>query len=273
MAPSVLTVLTAARTGSRVVRYLIRPAWKVARHRLAPWPRDPWALAPRKGWPGGRPLRPARHSELGRRALGFTGLLLRGVLGVVVVVPLLVLFGGLLALGIDAAGWLLGLTLLLAVLGLIRTAVRGARLLSAPATEEAAGTRPSGALALSPGQDEDHLLTLLRSSERALPAATRPALHATVIATRDALRATADDPALDRDAFDARQAAREDLPALLHTYQAAPRTPETERLFLGQLDLIGRRMQAVAQERQNVHVRTLETQRRYLESKYGEDRK
>lgn len=71
--------------------------------------------------------------------------------------------------------------------------------------------------------------------------------------------------------FDARQAAREDLPELLRTYGSGRRTPEADRLFLEQLDLIGRRMQEVVHERQAQHVRVLTAQRRYLESKYRED--
>ena len=58
---------------------------------------------------------------------------------------------------------------------------------------------------------------------------------------------------------------------LLHTYGSGRRTPEADRLFLEQLDLIGRRMQEVVHERHAQHVRVLTAQRRYLESKYRED--
>ncbi|MEW6421426.1 MAG: hypothetical protein AB1511_06835 [Deinococcota bacterium] len=257
MALRVTRLSFAARTGSWVVRSLVRPAWRMVWRRLAPWPRDPWApLTVRK---------PAPRPDLGR-VLGLTTLVLQSVLGFLLVVPLLVVLGIGTALGVHVAAWLLGVTLLLALLGLIRNVIRGARLLSAapaPAAVLSGEARPLS-------RDEDELLALLRSGERALPASARSALHATVIATRDALRCTAGDAALGRDAFDARQAAREDLPELLRTYHAAPRTPETDRLFLGQLALIERRMRGITRERQQQQARALEAQRRYLESKYGE---
>ncbi|WP_034385225.1 hypothetical protein [Deinococcus sp. YIM 77859] len=255
MAPHVTTVFTAARLGSRVVRSLTRPV----RHRLAPWPRDPWATPPR----------PALLPDLGRRTRALTWLVVQGVVGLFVVLPLLFFFGLLLALGWDPAGWLLGLTLFLALLGLLRAVIRGARLLSPQPLPDPAARSGVSSLA-TVADDETRLLTLLRSGERALPAAGRAALHATVIATRDALRATAEDAALGRDAFDAQQAAREDLPELLRTYRAAPHTPETERLLLGQLTLIERRMKEITRERQERQLRALEAQHRYLESKYGE---
>lgn len=232
-----------------------------SRTRLIAGAEDPWQSPGRPGLP-----RPALPPDLGRRARGLTWLAVQSVVGLVVVVGLLILFGFLLAMGWDPAGWLIGLTLLLAFLGLARTAVRGSRLLSsAPVAPEAVAAAPGSSLA----GDEAQLLALLRAGERALPAPTRSALHATVIATRDALRVTADDPAFGRDTHDARQAAREDLPELLRTYQTAHPTPETDRLFLEQLDLIGRRMQEVVHERQAQHVRTLTAQRRYLETKYS----
>lgn len=206
---------------------------------------------------------------LGRRALGLAALVLQSVLGVLVVVPILVVLGIGTVLGVHAAAWLLGLTLLLALLGLVRTVICGARLLSPQRLPDAIAKPDVPALARV-ADDEARLLALLRSGERTLPAATRSALHATVSATRDALRATAGDVTLGRDAFDARQAAREDLPALLRTYHAAPHTPETDRLFLAQLALIERRMRGIIQARQAQQVRALEAQRRYLESKYGE---
>lgn len=279
MAPSTLTVLSVARTGSRVVRYLLRPAWKAARsrQRLAPWrlsrisgvrPHDPWAPLPPGRAP--RPALPAPRPGRGRRAGELVRLVFQSLLGAVVGSLLLLLFGVLLALGIDPAGWLLGVTLLLALLGLIRTAVRGARLLAPPAGQEVA--RPAVPAALTLGDDEDSLLALLRTGERALPTPALPALHATVIATRDALRATADGPALDRSGFDARQAAREDLPELLRMYGSAPRSAAADRSLAEQLRLIERRMREVAHERQALQVRALDAQHRYLESKYGEKR-
>lgn len=218
---------------------------------------DPWVPSPRPALP-----RPALPPDLGRRARGLGWLAVQGVLGFVVVLGLLLLFGILLALGWDPAGWLIGITLILAFLGVVRTALQGRRLLTpAPEVPLAQAT---------PEDDEARLLRLLRSGERALPPAARPAFHAAIISTRDALRLTSGDGALGRDAFDARQAAREDLPELLHTYRAAPRTPDAERLLVSQLDLIGRRMGEVVHERRGQHTRTLEAQRRYLESKYGE---
>lgn len=208
--------------------------------------------------------RPALPPDLGRRAKGLSWLAVQGFFGFIVVTTLLALFIILLALGWPPAGWLIGLTLLLALLGAVRATVQGRRLL-APAPE--APLAQAG-----PGDDEARLLRLLRSGERALPPAARPAFHAAVISTRDALRLTSGDEALGRDAFDARQAAREDLPELLHTYQAAPRTPDAERLLVSQLDLIGRRMGEVVHERRGQHTRTLEAQKRYLESKYGDER-
>lgn len=217
---------------------------------------DAWAAAPRPALP-----RPALPPDLGRRAKGLTWLAVQSVLGFVAVLGLLLLFGLLLALGWDPAGWLIGVTLILAFLGVARTFFQGRRLLSpAPEVPLAQAT---------PDDDEARLLRLLRSGERALPPAARPAFHAAIIATRDALRLTAGDETLSRDAFDARQAAREDLPALLQTYRAAPHAPDAERLLVSQLDLIGRRMGEVVHERRGQHTRTLEAQRRYLESKYG----
>ncbi|WP_019585953.1 hypothetical protein [Deinococcus apachensis] len=256
MAPPVTTLYTAARTGSRVVRYLIQPA---TRH--AGVSRDPWL-------PPGRPGHPVqRGASLLRRALGLLVLIVLSVLGALLLVPLLALLGLGTAFGSDVAGWMLGFTLLLGAFGVVWTVRRASCLITAadepePITLDAPGRAGS--------DGEAGLLAVLRTGERVLPATTRSALQATVIATRDALRATADDVSLSREAYDARQAAQQDLPDLLRTYHAAPRSPETDRLFLGQLDLIGRRMQGIVQERRGQHTRTLEAQRRYLESKYGE---
>ncbi|GBF05119.1 hypothetical protein DAERI_030285 [Deinococcus aerius] len=257
MAPSVTTLYTAARTGSRVVRFLVQPA---TRHGGVF--RDPWQS------PGGPDHPVRRGASLLRRALGLLVLIVLSVLGALLLVPLLALLGLGTALGSDVAGWMLGFTLLLAALGAVWTARRASRLITAVDEPEPVTLDAPGGLRRD---DETGLLALLRVGERALPAPARSALHVTVIATRDALRATADDTSLSREAYDARQAAREDLPELMRTYRAAPRSPETDRLFLGQLDLIGRRMQGIVQERRGQQARTLEAQRRYLESKYGEE--
>lgn len=259
MAPRVTTVLTAARAGSRVVRYLIRPAGQSARPGLrAP---DPW-LAPQ---PPAHPLR--RGANLARRALGLGVLLVLSVLGALLLVPLLAVLGIGTASGSHLAAWFLGFTLLLGLFGTVWTFRRASRIITVPREPEAAppdGTAPTA-------DDEAGLLALWRAGERALPAASRTALRDTVLATREALRATADDASLGRDAFDARQAAREDLPDLLRTYRAAPLSAATDDLFLGQLRLIERRMQGIAHDRQAQQTRALEAQRRYLESKYGEE--
>ncbi|WP_102125749.1 hypothetical protein [Deinococcus planocerae] len=270
MAPvNPLTVFTAARTGSRVVRYLIRPARRLSPANLDLSGRDPWLPSER---PGGRPGETLRRgASVARRAAGLFVLLALCVLGAVLLGPLLLLLGVGTAFGSDVAGWMLAFTLLLATFGAVWTARRAAHLIRARedqvgvVTLDAPGTLGSGG-----ADDEAGLLALLRGSERALPPSTRAALHATVIATRDALRVTSGDLSLGRDAFDARQAAREDLPELLRTYRAAPRTPEADRLLLGQLTLIERRMGEVVRERQRAQSRTLDAHRRYLEGKYGE---
>ena len=206
-----------------------------------------------------------RGADLGQRALSLGGLLLLGLMAFAVFVTLLFGLGILLANGNAAAGWLMGLVLILGLVVAAWIGRRASSVLRAPPVSDVPDAPPSVR------DDEMNLLALLRTGERALPAPGRAALHATVIATRDALRLTADDAAFGRDTHDARQAAREDLPELLHTYQSGRRTPETDRLFLEQLDLIGHRMREVVQERQAQHVRVLTAQRRYLESKYRED--
>ncbi|WP_216325471.1 hypothetical protein [Deinococcus aestuarii] len=273
MAPvNPLTVFTAARTGSRVVRYLIRPARRLSPANLDLSGRDPWLPSGRPGERPGGTLR--RGASVARRAAGLLVLIALGVLGALLLGPLLLLLGVGTAFGSDVAGWLLGFTLLLAALGAVWTARRAALLIRAREEQEGLVTLESsgGSGRASGADDEAGLLALLRGSERALPSSTRTALHATVIATRDALRVTANDLSLGRDAFDARQAAREDLPELLRTYRAAPRTPEADRLLLGQLALIERRMSGVVRERQRAQARTLDAHRRYLEGKYGERR-
>lgn len=264
MAPvNPVTVFTVARTGTRVVRALIRPARRLPEGVLDTWGQDPWM-------PPERPPALRRGVSVVRRAVGLLVLLALSVLGALLLGPLLLLLGFGTAVGSDVAGWLLAFTLILGTLGAVWTARRAARLIRAE--EDAPGTVTLDAPAGATGAEEAGLLALLRGGERALPPALRAPLHATVIATRDALRVTAGDSALNRDTHDARQAAREDLPELLSTYRAAPRTSETDELLLGQLALIERRMRGVTHERQRAQTRTLDAQRRYLEGKYGERR-
>ncbi len=268
MAPSVTTILTVARTGSRVVRSLIRPARR-GPGTLRELGYDPWLT------PDGTEGLRRRASRLARRGAGLGKLALQGVLGAVVALPLLLIFGVLFALGFDPAGWLLGLTLLLAVLGLVRTAVRASRLMRAPDEDLNAGGAEGAATAGSQNpslqSDEAGLLELLRRHERTLPSPTRTAFHAAVIATRDALRASAHDATLDRDTFDVRQAAREDLPGLLAAYRASPVTATNDAELERQLQLIERRMAAVIQDRAARRQRVLEAHGRYLETKYLQD--
>lgn len=265
MAPRVTTLLTVARTGSRVVRSLIQPPQRGPGHSglrgVRDLGHDPW-LTP----DGPEGLR-RQAARLARRGAGWGKLTLQSVLGAVVIFPLLLLFGVLFALGIDAAGWLLGLTLLLGLLGLVRTAVRATRLLNAP-DEEVTPAASQAALPASVQADETRLLGTLRTHERALPPASRVAFHAAVIATRDALRASQDDAVLDRDSFDVRQAAREDLPELLETYRTVPPTPANQAELQRQLGLIEGRMAAVVRDREAQKSRALKAHGRYLEKKY-----
>ena len=265
MAPSVTTLLTVARTGSRVARFLIRPAHRGPGN-VRELGHDPW-LAPALGTGGAGDLR-RQATRLARRGMGLGKLTLQGVLGALVVFPLLLIFGVLFALGFDPAGWLLGITLLLGLLGLVRTAVGATRLMNAP--DEEVLPQQAAALPASLQADEARLLGTLRTHERALPPASRVAFHAAVIATRDALRASADDAMLDRDTFDVRQAAREDLPELLATYRTAPPTPANQTELQRQLGLIEGRMAAVVRDREAQKGRTLKAHGRYLEHKYLE---
>lgn len=89
-----------------------------------------------------------------------------------------------------------------------------------------------------------------------------------MIATRDALRASQDDAVLDRDSFDVRQAAREDLPELLETYRTVPPTPANQAELQRQLGLIEGRMAAVVRDREAQKSRALKAHGRYLEKKY-----
>ncbi|AXG99070.1 hypothetical protein DVJ83_07745 [Deinococcus wulumuqiensis] len=195
--------------------------------------------------------------QVARRGVSLAVLLLLAGLGTLLLLGVLLVLGIGVANGSAPAGWLLA-TALLGVLGLLWTGWKAARLLRTPLT-----LPPAAASA-----EENDLLRLLRQHERALPPATRPALHATVIATRDALRATAGDTTLSRAAFDARQAAREDLPDLLTAYRALPDPTANEAALLEQLRLIEQRMVEVRHERTPAQQRTLAAHGHYLTDKY-----
>lgn len=263
MAPHVTTVLNVARTGSRVVRYLIQPAKRAdltSMKSTSEWGHDPWlpqSEAQRKL---------SRGANLTRRGLGLMTLLLLAVLGAIVLGVAVLLLGIGVASGSDIAGWLMGLTLLIGAIGAYWTARRASRLLRAESDVPVPAAFPP-----TPDGDEASLLTLLRTHERALPAATQAAFQATVIATRDALRLTAQDSALQRDTFDVRQAAREDLPELMDAYRAVPPSRQSDQQLLEQLSLIEQRMQAVTSERVSHRQRDLSANGRYLRDKYEAD--
>ncbi|GGK22518.1 hypothetical protein GCM10008955_15050 [Deinococcus malanensis] len=219
---------------------------------------DPWL----------RPRGPAWHLERGRnlsrRAAGLFVLVLISLLGAGVVGLAVVLLGFGVLQGNDVAGWLLALTLLLGLLGALWATRRARQLIR---------TEPqvSGGAPIDLPQDEAQLLSTLRAHQRALPAPARAAFQTTVLATRDALRLTAEDTTLERDVFDARQAAREDLPELMRAYQSAPRDERTDRELLDQLRLIEGRMQRVVQVRGEAQGRILRAHGRYLQDKYDPD--
>lgn len=261
------TIVTVARTGSRVVRYLIRPAQRLqgGSITLMTRGRDPW-LPPPTGSAAHAASRARRAGSLVRRMLGLVALLILGVLGALLVGPLLFLLGIGTASGSDVAGILLALTLAAAAFGVYWTASRARAILHAPED-----TTPPTTLDLTGAatNDEASLLTTLRLHERTLPAPARAALHATAIATRDALRVTAHDQALGRDTYDAQQAARRDLPDLLSAYRAAPPTSAADLELLMQLGHIERRMRSVSSERAGQGQRKLEAHGRYLKDKYS----
>ncbi|RJF73063.1 hypothetical protein D3875_17455 [Deinococcus cavernae] len=266
MAPPVTTILSAARAGARVVRALIAPAQGSAQQphlgqSVNQFGRDPWlpqSAAQQK-------LR--RGASVTRRGLGLATLMGLSVLGAVVIgtISLLLLIFGVLQ-GSAAAGWLLAFTLLIGLFGMIWTARRASNLLSPPP----APTVPL-ADAQAAADGEQGLLTLLHTHERALPASTQGAFRATVIATRDALRVSAGENMLSREAFDARQAAREDLPELMDAYRSVPPTPHSDQQLLEQLSLIEGRMHTVIQQGRAAQERRLSAGRQYLEDKYQPD--
>ncbi|ACO46725.2 hypothetical protein DEDE109153_10515 [Deinococcus deserti] len=253
MAPRVRAGFKAVRTGSRVVRGLLRSPSPGLPRLAQP---DPWL----------RPRGPAWHLERGRnlsrRAAGLLVLVLLSLLGAGVVGLAVLLLGLGVLQGSDLAGWLLALTLLLALLGLLWAMRRAGQLIRTD-SQVSGGTAASDL-----PQDEEQLLSVLRTHQRALPPPTRAAFQTTVLATRDALRLTAGDTTLERDVYDARQAAREDLPELMQAYQSAPRDARTDRELLDQLRLIEDRMQRVVQVRGEAKGRALRAHGRYLQDKY-----
>ena len=263
MAPSVPRVKTVARTAGRAAARVApllrgpepadpRPAWTEA----GPghddgvhddWAHDDWALAPASA---NRPALNLQHAaergrNLTRRALGLGVLLLLTLLGAGVVSVVMVLLGVGLAAGSDVAGGLMVFTLLLALSGAWLAARRAGELLRPQSQSQSRLAPPVPA---PPEPDaEAALLQTLRAHEHHLPPQARAAFHATVMATRDALRATAADVQMNRDAFDARQAAREDLPELMDAYRAVPRDPRNDTQLLEQLRLIHTRMAHITQ--------------------------
>lgn len=261
MAPHVTTVLTVARAGSRVVRYLIRPARHPALG-LSATGRDPWLEAR-------PPARLRRGASVARRGLGLVMLLVLALLGASVVGTVAVLLGIGAASGSAVAGWLLGFTLLLGLLGTFWTGRRALNLLRAdhelPADVDRAAALPTAAA------DEAGLLRLLRQHEGALGAPARTAFHRTVIATRDALRLAEDEPTLSRDTYDVQQAAREDLPELMAAYRAVPASRASDEQLLEQLRLIETRVQEVGARRAAQRRRMLGAHGDYLRGKYQGD--
>ena len=260
MAPSVPRVKTVARTAGRAAARVApllrgpepadpRPAWTEAGPGHDDGGHDDWALAPA---PANRPaLNLERAAERGRnltrRALGLGVLLLLTLLGAGVVSVVMVLLGVGLAAGSDVAGGLMVFTLLLALSGAWLAARRAGELLR-PQSQSQSQSRLAPPVPAPPEPDaEAALLQTLRAHEHHLPPQARAAFHATVMATRDALRATAADVQMNRDAFDARQAAREDLPELMDAYRAVPRDPRNDAQLLEQLRLIHTRMAHITQ--------------------------
>lgn len=265
MAPHVTTVISVARLGSRAVRYLIQPAKtaSTAQH-LSEWGRDPWLPSPQQQ--GRQKLE--RGANLARRGLGLLTLFGLAVLGTFLL-GLAVLISGIgVAAGHTFAAWIMGLILLLGLFGAYWTARRASSLIKGQAEVPVPTTPTPQASGLE--ADEAGLLNLLYRYEKVLPSSARSPFRDTVIATRDALRLTADDAALSRETFDARQAAREDLPELLDAYRSVPISRESDAQFLEQLQLIEARMQHVAAQRTADRQRELQSNGKYLQSKYQE---
>ena len=263
MAPRVSTVFQVARLGTQAVQYLIRPASSPSTARqVAEWGHDPWLPTPENE--AKRKLE--RGASLTRRGLGLLTLLVLAVLGALVLGLAVLLLGVAAINGSTVAGWLLAFTLLLGCVGSFWTLRRASNLLRARA--DVPLPTPAQQHPALP-DDEAALLHLLRHHERALPDPARTPFRRTVLATRDALRLTADDAALTRETFDARQAAREDLPELLDAYRSVPPSAQSDAQLLEQLRLIETRMAEVAAQRTLSRARDLKANGKYLQDKYN----
>lgn len=189
---------------------------------------------------------------------------------VITLVSLLIFMPIMIILGIGAiAGnsimaWMMLFVMVFSLLGIVWTVRKVNKELSAPSTDSASSVETIDAESNNP---ESQLKQLLRSNAR-LPDVMWPAFRSTVIATRNALRATSKEGFLSRENFDARQAAERELPELIENYKALPPSSRTDIEFLEQLRLIEQRMQKVAVLQQEDAERTLKSQRRYLEDKY-----
>lgn len=245
----------AAREGVRIIRQIARPNTAQSSRVVSD---DPWqaleqeaARGPQPNWEKGK--------QIARRGASW-GLLLGAVfLGAVILLPLTILLSIGALNGSAPAAWVLGLVLLLGLFGMIWAGFQARNLLR---------PLPAPSSAVPQQHDENGLLALVREHGAALGELPRHAFQSTVLATRDALRATADEVTLSRAGFDARQAARDELPALLQTYRALPAGEQRDREFLEQLRLIESRMQEVRAEGLSLQQRQVQANRKYLENKY-----
>ena len=234
------------------------------------WAVDPWREA-HSGKRVNTQHLVEQGANLGRRVAGLGLLALLSVLGAGVLIVALVFLGMGLASGSTIAGILMAVVLLLGVLGTVWTVRRAGMLIQPQNAQVTPVPAPQGtplALPADTGAVEATLLQTLRTHERPLTAPARAAFHATVIATRDAVRVTAGDAEMNRDAFDARQAAREDLPELMSAYRAVRKSEQTEAQLLEQLQLIHARMSRINAERAAVRQDKLAAHGHYLREKY-----
>lgn len=253
MAPNVVKIIKVARAGSQLASRLTRPA----------------EVAPSSAWDsleGGPPHPLRRGKQIVRRGAGVGVLLFQSVLGAVILIPLMILLViGVIFFHSAVAGWLLAITVLAGIFGLIWNTRRATQLLQPSLAAEPA-------LAYAPTADDEQKLLELMKQQRALPAAGQAALQRAVLATRDALRATAEDQGLSREAFDAQQAAREDLLGVVSHYRRAPSLAGAEDQLCDQLGLIEHRMQHITDSRQQEQQLQWQAQEQYLREKYGDER-